>query len=101
MQTNFEQLISRIQTLPGVGNVSGFARNIGMNQKTVDLYLKGDRKPSLEFVLSICSRFGVSADWLLGLSECKTIQQGRASDPVQQAKLDGLKAAIRSLLDQY
>ena len=101
MQINFEQMLSRIQTLPGIENVSGFARSIGMNQKTVDLYLKGERKPSLEFVLSICSRFEVSADWLLGLSESKAIHRSRMSDPVQQAKLEGLKAAIRSLLDQY
>ena len=101
MSINFEQMLSRIRTLPGIENVSGFARSIGMNQKTVDLYLKGERKPSLEFILCICSKFGVSSDWLLGLSESKSIQQGRTSDPVQKAKLEGLKAAIRSLLDQY
>lgn len=101
MKSNFEQLINRVKTLPGADNVSGFARNVGMNQKTVDLYMKGERKPSLEFVLSICSRFAVSADWLLGLRDTKTAQQDRTSDPVQQAKLEGLKAAIRSLLDQY
>lgn len=38
-----------------------------MTQQTVDLYLKGERKPSLEFIYNICSSFGVSADWLLGL----------------------------------
>lgn len=101
MQINFEQMLSRIQTLPGIENVSGFARSIGMNQKTVDLYLKGERKPSLEFVLSICSRFAVSADWLLGLSDTKTAQAGQANAQISQAKLEGLKAAIRSLLDQY
>ena len=48
-------------------SVSAFARELGMQQKTVDLYIKGERKPSVEFVKNICSRFGVSADWLLGL----------------------------------
>ena len=42
-----------------------------MQQKTVDLYLKGERKPSVEFIKSICTRFGVSADWLLGLSQSR------------------------------
>ena len=40
-----------------------------MQQSTLDLYLKGKRKPSVEFVYCVCRRCGVSADWLLGLSE--------------------------------
>lgn len=40
-----------------------------MGQKTVDFYLRGERKPSVEFILNICSKFNVSADWLLGLPE--------------------------------
>ena len=48
---------------------SAFAREIGMQQKTVDLYLKGERKPSVEFIKNICSRFSVDANWLLGLPE--------------------------------
>ena len=46
---------------------TAFARALGMNQKTVNLYMNGERKPSLEFVKNICSNFGVSSDWLLGL----------------------------------
>lgn len=30
---------------------------------------RGDREPSLETVCRICRRFGVTADWLLGLEE--------------------------------
>lgn len=48
-------------------SVSQFARKIGMNQKTVDFYMKGERKPSVELIISVCSKCGVSADWLLGL----------------------------------
>ena len=50
-------------------SVTAFARKLGMNQKTVDLYVKGERKPSVDFVRSICSTFSVSADWLLGLQD--------------------------------
>ena len=48
---------------------TAFARVLGMNQKTVNLYMNGERKPSLEFVKNICTCFGVSADWLLGLRD--------------------------------
>ena len=34
----------------------------------MDKYLKG-RLPSIEILESLCCRFGVSADWLLGLSD--------------------------------
>ncbi len=101
MKNNFERLIERIKSLPGSDNVSGFARTIRMNQKTVDLYMKGERKPSLEFVQNICSSFGVSADWLLGLKPAGATAGNGGSDAVSKAKLEGLKAAIRSLLEQY
>ena len=38
-----------------------------MTQQTVDQYLKGKNKPSLEFIMNICTVFTVSSDWLLGL----------------------------------
>lgn len=53
-------------------NVSAFARFLGLNQKTLDLYIKGDRKPSVELIFSVCSKCGVSSDWLLGLTDTRT-----------------------------
>lgn len=40
-----------------------------MPQKTVDTYINGQRKPSVEFIMRVCSKCHVSADWLLGLSD--------------------------------
>lgn len=62
----FLERVSEVQN--GMATLA-FAKKLGMNQKTVDMYVKGERKPSVEFVRNICSNFGVSADWLLGLSE--------------------------------
>lgn len=61
----FLERVSEVQN--GMATLA-FAKRLGMNQKTVDMYVKGERKPSVEFVRNICSNFGVSADWLLGLS---------------------------------
>ena len=36
------------------------------------MYLKGERKPSVDFVRNICATQHVSADWLLGLSPPET-----------------------------
>lgn len=101
MSELFSTIVDRAVMLQGERSTSQFARDLGIQQSTLDLYLKGKRKPSVELVYCICRKCGVSSDWLLGLSEEKSIRQGGTSDPVQQAKLEGLKAAIRSLLDQY
>ena len=69
MLNNFTDVISRIVDLKKGLTTKEFSRKLGMTQQTVDLYLKGERKPSLEFIYNICRSFGVSADWLLGLPE--------------------------------
>lgn len=56
-------------------SVSAFARFLGMNQKTLDLYVKGERKPSVDLVLAVCSKCGRSADWLLGTATVESLEQ--------------------------
>lgn len=63
--------LKRVEEVKNSLSTSAFARELGMGQKTVDFYLRGERKPSVEFVVNICSKFGVSSDWLLGLSDDK------------------------------
>lgn len=101
MSKNFSTIVERAISVQGARSTSQFARDIGIQQSTLDLYLKGKRKPSIELVYGICQNCGVSADWLLGLSEATERNAGVRADSVSQAKLEGLKAAIRSLLDQY
>lgn len=78
-----------------------FAARLGMTQQTVDLYLKGARKPSLEFVYNLCRVFDVSADWLLGLST--TNEEGREKGLNTQiralkAEADRASASVNKLL---
>lgn len=47
------------------------AKGIGINNKLLNSYLKGDITPNTFTVCKICEYFDVSADWLLGLSERK------------------------------
>lgn len=63
-----KSFLERLNKCRNGESVSAFARRLGMNQKTVDLYVKGERKPSVELVLSVCEKCSCSADWLLGLS---------------------------------
>lgn len=63
MQNFLERLDKCRNDMP----VAAFARYLGLNQKTVDMYVKGDRKPSVELIVAVCSKCGCTADWLLGL----------------------------------
>lgn len=79
--------LQRVSEVKGELSTSAFARALGMQQKTVDLYMKGERKPSVEFIKNICTRFNVSSDWLLGLPERSggITQQATANGPGGQA----------------
>ena len=50
---------------------SELADSIGCQRGTITRYLTEDRNPDIEFVYRISQFFGVSFDWLLGLSENK------------------------------
>ena len=71
----------------GTMSVKQFASRLGMTQQTVNLYVNGERKPSVEFIYNICCSFGVSSDWLLGLPERSggITQQATANGPGGQA----------------
>ena len=83
----FEGVVLRTKELMGPMSVKQFALKLGMTQQTVDLYIKGARKPSVEFIYNICCSFNVSSDWLLGLPERSggITQQATANGPGGQA----------------
>jgi transcriptional regulator with XRE-family HTH domain len=55
----------------GGRGVSEFARFCGLNQQTVDRYVKGERSPNGAGLSAIAVACGVSADWLLGISDAR------------------------------
>ena len=60
--------VERLNELRGKMTVSAFARKANIHQPSMDRYFKG-RNPSIEVLVQISTQFGVSADWLLGLSD--------------------------------
>lgn len=84
-------------------SVSAFARFLGLNQKTLDLYVKGERKPSVELVLAVCSKCGRSADWLLGITNGVELEQTnwRARAIVAEKKLDRVNRALSHALKGF
>ena len=62
-------LPQRIFTLRGGMPMSHFAKRVGIDASVLSKYERGFVVPSAEVVWKICRTFGVSADWLLGLSD--------------------------------
>lgn len=48
-----------------------FAQKINITQAALSAYEKGDRTPSLEVLTAIANNFGISLDWLCGLTDQK------------------------------
>ncbi len=84
----------KLESLRGDLTQREFAKRLGIPLTTYTNWVAGIRSPSAEAVMSICTQMGVSADWLLGLTD-------KARNSEAQEKLESLKAAMRALLDKY
>lgn len=84
-------------------SVSAFSRFLGLNQKTLDLYIKGERKPSVELVLAVCSKCGRSADWLLGITSVEELEQTdwRSRAVIAEKKLERVNRALGHALKGF
>ena len=84
-------------------SVSAFARFLGLNQKTLDLYMKGERKPSVDLIVAVCTKCGRSADWLLGLSPPIGSQQSdwRARAIAAEKKMERVNRALGHALKGF
>ena len=99
-ETKAVSFSSRIKQLIGDRSVNAFARTIGMNQAAIDRYAKGLREPNAEALRMIAAKCGVSADWLLGLSEnpcAEAYTDWRKRAQRAESRLMRLQDAVRSL----
>ncbi|MBR3583588.1 MAG: helix-turn-helix transcriptional regulator [Kiritimatiellae bacterium] len=95
---------SRLKTLIGKESVSAFARKAGLKQASVDRYVKGIHAPNAEAIYTIATQFGVSSDWLLGLSDNPNGEDGNSDTWKQTAlvarlKLDKVNEALGKIID--
>jgi transcriptional regulator with XRE-family HTH domain len=65
--------IDRIKQFRQENNISQaqMARTLGMTQQQYFKYEKGINEMPVRYLLMICETYGLSADWLLGLSDKK------------------------------
>ena len=102
MQKYFDSFLMRLKELQGDESVSAFARRLAMPQNTLDCYMRGTRKPSVELLTRVCDTCGVSADWLLGRDTVREMSRGsfRVQVPVRapQSLHDDGETALRTEL---
>ena len=65
---------ARLRELRGNESQAQFAARIGIARPSVASYEKGLRIPPADYIAMICKACGVSADWLLGLSDVPALQ---------------------------
>ena len=60
---------NRLESLREGETQKGFAKSLGIPINTYTNWVRGIREPSMSAIINLCTHLGVSADWLLGLSE--------------------------------
>ena len=99
-----KEFLERLNSLKGDMSVSAFSRFLGINQKTLDLYMKGQRKPSVELIVAVCSKCGCSADELLDLAP-RANEQGQTNWKVRalaaERKLEKVNKALSHALKGF
>lgn len=92
-----KKIISRILVLKEDDSVASFARTLGMPQQSVDNYLSARRKLPLDFIIAICHRCHVSADWVLGFTDERQGTCAPRPDPDSAKRIAALEAEIAAL----
>ena len=87
-------LPDRLKALRGGLSQSDFAAKIGVKQTSYSSWERGVKDPAAQTIAQIASTFGVSCDWLLGLSDSPPTQ----GPPDRSADL---KREIEAVLRKY
>ena len=71
----------RLKELRGGLSQKAAALQVGIKQQVWNRYEKDETSPASDSIVKICTTFGCSADWLLGLTQksVSTIQAGDGS----------------------
>lgn len=66
--------IKRIEEVRGTMSQEEFAKSINSSQPVISKILSGDQLASINVLTEIAKKYGVSIDWLLGLSSRKSLK---------------------------
>ncbi|MCL2463162.1 MAG: hypothetical protein FWF44_10890 [Defluviitaleaceae bacterium] len=93
------EFVLNLKTLQGERSVTAFSRFLGVNQKTLDNYIKGIRRPTVGFLLNVRAKCGVSLDALMGLEGAVLPPQCQPDVSAALAEKDGIIAGQQAMID--
>ena len=100
MDRSFSQTLSALRRQRNLSQRT-VAADLGISQALLSHYENGVREPGLDFVCRACRYYGVSADYLLGISD---IPKGadRALDALKELTegLDALRAQTSGIMEE-
>lgn len=75
--------------------------DFGIKQGTLSAYERNAREPNVETIRKIAEYFGVTADYLIGISEHKTAEHDAVGQiiPLSDAAIDSLLAELLPMAD--
>ena len=79
-----KKVVEHLKELQGERTQKEFAALLDIPLNTYTNWLLYQRRPTIDAVISICTKLGVSADWLLGLTDERTPGSGSLSDSLQR-----------------
>ena len=88
-----ESFGDRLEGLRGDKTHKEFASALGIPINTYTNWVRGIREPSMNALINVCTRLGVSCDWLIGID--------KSPPPKADHKISDLKKAIITLLKEY
>lgn len=95
MKKNSTGLPARLLELRGDSTQNAFSASIGVVQQTYAQWELGNRQPKIQELIRLAQHFGVSTDWLLGLTDVKAQPQNANYNSDLSLRLGFAEAAIR------
>lgn len=97
MQKTSIRLPERLTELRDGKTQSALAREIGVIQQTYARWELGDRQPKLQDLAALAAHFGVTTDWLLGLTDERGERQDCTRPPDEATRIKILEAEVAAL----
>lgn len=79
-----KKVVEHLKELQGERTQKEFATLLEIPLNTYTNWLLYQRRPTIDALISICTKLGVSADWLLGLTDERAPRSGSVSDALQR-----------------
>lgn len=99
MSRDFSQTMSELRRARGLSQRT-VAADLHISQALLSHYENGAREPGLGFVCRACRYYGVSADYLLGLTDAAGGAPAAGLLAELSAELEALSARVKNALEE-